>query len=100
LRSSSLAFVVAGVVALQATSRLSCWQYPDDLTRFVDLKTLSVAEARIARAVALLSAYGQNANLASWKIKRTTLAARWFRGALLLLLGFAVLFVFYVVDVR
>jgi hypothetical protein len=92
-----LAFVIAGVAALQATSRINRWRCPDEEERLVRMASEGVAEARIARATALLRAYGENCELAGWKIHRTTLAARWFRRALLLLVGFSVLFVAYVV---
>ena len=90
------AFVVAGAVALQATSRINRWRYPANLEQFVELRGLSVADARTARAAALVRAHRKNVELARWKIKRTTLAARWFRGALILLLGLAILFAVYV----
>ena len=90
------AFVIAGVVALQATSRIDAWSYPDEQERFLQMKTQRVEDIRTGRALALLQAYGENDQLAAWKIHRTTLAARWFRIALLLLLAFAGLFVIYV----
>jgi hypothetical protein len=93
-----LAFVIAGVVALQATSRIDAWRYPDERERFLQMKTQGVEDIRAARALALLQAYGENDQLAGWKIRRTTLAARWFRIALLLLLAFAGLFVIYVAQ--
>ena len=89
-------FVVAGVVGLQATSKISAWQDPADERRFAERADASVAEAQMARANELLVTYGQNHALAEWKIKRATLAARWFRAALGLLLLLAVLFFCYV----
>jgi hypothetical protein len=92
-----LAFVGAGVVALQATSKLEKWHDPDDEARFAERVGVGLAEARMNRAEELLEAYGHNKELAEWKITRASLAASWFRTALGLLLFLAGVFVTYAV---
>lgn len=92
-----LAFVVAGVVALQATSRIEKWHEPDDPASFAERANADLANAQINRATELLHAYGHNEALARWKIRRATLAARWFRSALGLLVVLAVVFVTYAI---
>jgi len=90
-----LAFVGAGILALQATSRIEAWRDADDEAGFGTRARLDVAEARMARAHELLVAYGENEALATWKIERAHLAAVWFRSALGLLVALAAAFVVY-----
>lgn len=90
-----LAFAVAGVIALQATSRIDRWRDANEEQGFAVRARLNLAEAQLARANELLVAYGENEVLARWKIRRTSLAAWWFRAALLLLIALAGLFVAY-----
>jgi hypothetical protein len=90
-----LAFVIAGVVALQTTSRIDAWRDPNEKKGFAERASLDLTEAQLARAKELLVGYGENDALAGWKIKRTSLAAWWFRAALMLLVVLAGLFVIY-----
>jgi hypothetical protein len=90
------AFVLAGVLALQVTSRIGYWKYPDDEGRLRERARLDVEQARVERIIDLLQTYGENDALARWKVSRATWAARVFRVALLLVLLLAGLFVGYV----
>lgn len=93
-----VAFVGTGIVALEATSRISRWRDPNKEEGFAERAGLKLPAAQMARASELLVAYGENEALAAWKIERTSRAASWFRIALLLLVCLAFLFVAYAVD--
>jgi hypothetical protein len=93
-----VAFVGAGIFALEATSKIKDWWDANDEGRLAKRARLDFAAAQMDRANELLVAYGENEALAAWKIERTSLAAGWFRVALALLVGLALLFIIYAVS--
>lgn len=88
-------FVASGVRALGASSRTHPWAYPGYEDIFEHAQA-DLAEARAARAAALLKGAGFNLRIVRLKGGYLNAAVFWFRLALIALLGLAVAIVIHV----